>query len=212
MTTTVARAPLKRPPLVAVDDRISAAFKGGATSKDVTALIEEVEAAIIDTALAADKARHRAFDPVSTMNVVADARHEMDDAVFRHDRLNEVVKQLGQRLAELKFLEDDDQRRAAYDQVQEQRDQLAKELADTYPEAAQRIAELLGRIVANDTEIARVNLKTPSGRGPLLGAELAARRLKNFQASSPSIVRDTHLPDFTGTEYVWPQPRKFIYD
>ena len=147
---------------------------------------------------------------------VTDARHEMDDAAFRRERLATAVKQLGQRLAELKMLEDDDRRRIAYDQAQEERDKLAKELAAVYPELAQRLASLLERIAANDKLLEQVNRKLPSDRGALLGAELAARGLQHFSTGPqnvsfvPSIMQRTCLPNFKYDEHAplaWPRPK-----
>jgi hypothetical protein len=215
--TTVARVPLKRPPLVAVkpdlniDQRIAAAFGNKVTSADVANLIQDVELALIEAGEASNLARAQALSPLLSMDEVAVARQLMQDAQFRQCRLEIAITKLRERLNWLRAQEEDAKRRAVYDQVQEQRDALAKELADTYPELASKLAEILGRIVANDAEIAR--LKLPDGRGRPLGAELVARGLQHFQTGPqnlsfiPSMTERVCLPSFKYEDgpLLWPR-------
>src|SRR5258708_4080693 len=65
--------------------------------------------------------------------------------------------------------EEDWRRRAHYEQVKVERDKLAAEFADIYPIFAQKLAELLPRVVANDREIEFVNAHAlPNGGERLL--------------------------------------------
>src|SRR5450756_124109 len=65
-------------------------------------IIQEAEAAAIATGEAAERARTRALDPTLLAADVATARHEMDSAAFRRDRLQAAVTKLGVRLRELR--------------------------------------------------------------------------------------------------------------
>jgi hypothetical protein len=92
------------------------------------------------------------------------------------------------------------------------RDELAKELADVYPGFAQKLADLLVRIAANDREIEYINGHAlPSGAKRLLVAELKARGLPGWVVNSieaPRITYQLNLPPWhPRSNYLWP-PRK----
>ena len=92
------------------------------------------------------------------------------------------------------------------------RDDLAKELADLYPAFAQKLAELLPRIAANDRVIEYINDHAlPKGVDRLLVAELKARGLPSWVMNSiePQRITDQlYLPPWQPrSNYLWP-PRK----
>src|SRR3954451_2108072 len=89
-----------------LDDRIAAAFEDGARSADVADLIREAEAASVAAGQASDAARQRALNPRLVAGQVAAARRESEDAAFSRDRLQEAVRRLGERLAELRRQEE----------------------------------------------------------------------------------------------------------
>ena len=67
---------------------------------------------------------------------------------------------------------------------------MRDELAKVYPAFAQKLAELLPRIAANDREIEYINGHAlPSGAKRLLVAELVARGLEGFMHNSMAIPR-----------------------
>jgi hypothetical protein len=151
---------------LSLDKRIAAAFGDGAKSEDVSALIKEAKAASLLCNDTAERARKRALDPVLSVNDVADARRQMEDAAFRCDRLQAAVKRLGERLEEVKAQEENQQRQLVYERVRQERDQLAAELSAIYPALAHKLAELLPRIAANDREVEYINGHAlPSGAG-----------------------------------------------
>jgi hypothetical protein len=92
-----------------------------------------------------------------------------------------------------------------------ERDKLAKELAAVYEPVAQQLADLAGRIAANDAVIERVNAKLPDGSKWIDSAELIARRLRNFNdgtADIPRITKHMRLPVFRYSgqnPYAWPR-------
>jgi hypothetical protein len=94
---------------------------------------------------------------------------------------------------------------------QTERDQLAAELAEVYPQAERQLSDLMRRIEANDREIEWVNGALPRGKGGLLVAELVARRLEGFVRNGldiPRFTRDPKLPAFEGNihhRFAWPR-------
>jgi hypothetical protein len=123
-----------------LDERISSSFGDGITSAIVAALIGEVEAAAASSGEAAQHARERALDPALPPPEVAMQRRAMEDAAFQRDRLQVAVERLGERLREVRAREEDQRRRAAYDEARVQRDTLAEELARVYPPLAAQLA------------------------------------------------------------------------
>jgi hypothetical protein len=196
-----------------LDERIAAAFADGATSSDVADLIAEAEAAAAASGEAAEAARTRALDPTLAAADVAAARREMEDASFRRDRLHEAVRRLGERLREVKQVEEQARRRVAYDAALIERDKLAAELAEVYPPLAATLADLALRIARNDADIERVNTRRPDGAAWIAGVEMIARQIENFNNTNsaviPRITRHLRLPAFRYAPldpYTWPRP------
>ena len=102
-----------------------------------------------------------------------------------------------ERLAELEDQEENERRQVDYDRAKAVRDELAIELADVYPAFAQKLAELLPRIVANNREIDNINnCALPKNADRLLIAELKARGLPWVVNSieTPRIIDQLYLP------------------
>jgi hypothetical protein len=132
----------------------------------------------------------------------------MDDG----DRLQAAVGKLRERLAELKDQEENARGQVGYDKAEAVRDELAKEVADLYPAFAQKLAELLVRVVINDREVDYINNHAlPNGAARLLVAELKARDLQGVIVNSveaPRITDQLHLPPWQPrSNCLWP-PRK----
>jgi hypothetical protein len=192
-----------------LDDRMAAAFTDGATSDTVAALIQEAESAARAAGGAAEQAPTRPLEPATAD--AATSRREMEDGV-RHERLQAVVSRLRERLTEVRAAEEDDRRRAAYEEASAERDELAAELARVYPPLAAQLADLLGRLRASNDRIEYTNVHAlPRGCRPLLVAELVARGLDSFLRDSveiPRIARRVRLPAFEcdiHAPYAWPR-------
>jgi hypothetical protein len=195
-----------------LDERIAAAFGPGTNSGAVADLIAEAEAAALSSGDWAEAARTRALDPALSPADVIAARHDMEDAAFRRDRMQEAVRRLGERLREVRRQEEQARRRVAYDAALAERDALATEFAAVYPALAEQLADIVGRIAANDALLERVNRKRPDGEGGLVGAEQLARGLSGYSigvSNVPRITAQLRLPAFrySGTDpYAWPRP------
>ena len=191
-----------------LDARIAAAFADGAKSNDVAPLIRDTEHAATSASEQAEQARNHALDPTLSSFELKDARKCMDDAAFKRDRLQAATGKLRERLAELKDQEENARRQVAYDKAKTARDELATELADLYPAFAQKLAELLVRVVINDREIEYINGHAlPSGAKRLLVAELKARGLPWVMngGETPRITDHLQLPAWQPrANYLWP--------
>jgi hypothetical protein len=165
------------------------------------------EPTLLDDRLAA------AFAEGATPDTVAALIQEMEFAGrAAGERQQAAVSRLRERLTELQTAEEDERRRAAYEAARAERDELAAELARVYPPLAVQLADLLGRVRANDECIEYMNTHAlPRGCGPLLVAELVARGLDGFVQNSvniPRIVRRVQLPAFEydiHAPYAWPR-------
>lgn len=178
-----------------LDTRIAAAFTPDAKSDDFSSLIADVEAAAKTANETAAASRTRALDPTTLAVEVAAARKQMEDAAFTADRMNVAATRLRDRFRAVTSAEENARRQIAYDRVTQQRDALAKEFAEVYPQLVAKLADLMNRVAANDREIAAT--KSPEGAPRILEAELVARGLQGFVVNGPpSIVRELRLPAF----------------
>src|SRR5262245_60424875 len=125
MTIAVLRDTTNNKPSGDLDARIADAFREDAKSEAVADLITETETAAFAASEAAEQARARALDPLSSANEVAEARRQMADILFKRDRLEAAVIRLRERLEELKDQEEDHRRSVAYEEAKVQRDALA---------------------------------------------------------------------------------------
>jgi hypothetical protein len=195
-----------------LDARIAAAFADGAMSNDVAALINETEYGVASASEQAEHARNRALDPTLSGSELKDARECMGDAAFKRDRLQAALGKLRERLEELRYQEENARRQVGYDKAKAVRDELARELADLYPAFAQKLSDLLVRVVINDRELDYINNHAlPNGADRLLLAELKARGLSGWFVNSieaPRITNQLCLPPWQPrSNYLWP-PRK----
>jgi hypothetical protein len=86
------------------------------------------------------------------------------------------------------------------DEIEEQRRAMEDaSFAQLYPAFADKLADLLTRIDANDREVAYVNDRLPLGCSPLLVAELIARGLQGFAQDGLDTPR-MHLKTHHGFE------------
>jgi hypothetical protein len=199
---------------VDLDDRIAAEFRDGVKSDEVKALIIETEAAAGAAGEAAERARERALDPALTAKAVAEARRQMEDAVFRRERLQTAVSRLKDRLKEVRAQEENQRRWIAYEKVKAERDELAAQLKANYPSIEALLGELIAKVEANDREVEFINAQAlPTGAERLRSAELIARGLESWRTNQTDVVRITRdlcLPAFIHDPhrpYVWPRLR-----
>jgi ATP-dependent Clp protease ATP-binding subunit ClpA len=154
-----------------------------------------------------------AFTDGATPDTVAALIQEAEAAArVAGDAAEQAVSRLRERLTQVQAAEEDDRRRAAYEEASAERDELAAELARVYPPLAAQLADLLGRLRASDDRIEYMNAHAlPRGCRPLLVAELVARGFDGFVRDSveiPRIARRVRLPAFEcdiHAPYAWPQ-------
>jgi hypothetical protein len=95
-----------------------------------------------------------------------------------------------------------------YQQVEAKRDELAAELASTYPKLVAQLIDLLGRVEECDREASRINGSAPvNERRRLRDVEPVARGL-DLSRAHPSITRELQLPDWVNSSRLaWPPPK-----
>ena len=97
---------------------------------------------------------------------------------------------------------------AEHDRLKGERDALAAELRELYPDAVTKITDLFVRITANDEALSRLHQARPSGmKQHLLPAELHARGLDSFSRDHPSLLESTRLLDWASGHEIWPPPQ-----
>jgi hypothetical protein len=174
-------------------------------SSDLSALIERTEAAIPEADQAAETARNMALDPALSPDPKT-ARAAMEEAAFTRDRLKTLLPRLQARYQEVQAQEYLAQWRADYEALKIERDALAAELREVYPEFEAKITDLFTRITANNAELSGLHQARPGGVAlHLLSAELVARDLERFTIREPSIAQELKLPTFApGQRLAWP--------
>jgi hypothetical protein len=191
---------------VAFEDRITSALANASiASTELRELIPPTDAALAAAEAIAKAERAKALDPVVSA-ASAEAERSVWAAEFRRDRLRSFLSHLRQRLAEVEASERQRDWQEDYEAVREQRDELADEFAELFPSLTAQLCDLFRRAEALDQECDRVNSEAPNGESRrLLGVELAARNLKSFSRSEPSVVAGVKLPDWLQSDrMIWP--------
>lgn len=162
---------LEKPSVAA---RISLAFGASATAAFVSGLVVEVARELTRATAAAEAARADALSPQLTSSAIRNARELASDMEFERDRLQVAAAKLRDRLAELKASEENTKRKIAYDKAQAERDAVAEELK-SYPAIAEKLVQLLSRLVDCNSEVAAINSRLPTGAPRLEPAEYCAK-------------------------------------
>ena len=190
-----------------LETRIVGALRGGLTAAKLAALTDETEDAIRQAEANAEAQRQRSFDPLTSPDP-RQAREAMEDAAFRSERLRSLLPRLQARYEQVAAAEEREQWKRRYETLKVRRDALSAELVRVYPELADRLADLFGRLAAMDVDISNLHQSRPAGVPlHLANVELEARGLTSFTTANPSIARDLRLPAFAnGGSTIWPPP------
>jgi hypothetical protein len=195
----------KQPPTL--DERIDAALEPDTTitAAGIAALIKEIET---DIAKANQASNQRSSDPVAAdqamMATLVANRLGMSlpDLQARYERVHE-REQAAAWLAEYtaEWL-------TKYDALKRERDALAEELREVYPDAATKIADLFGRVAVNNNELAELDRDRPADvEQYLFSAELHARGCNSFSRDTPSLLTSVHLVDWDTGRQICPPPK-----
>jgi hypothetical protein len=173
-------------------------------SSDLAALIEEIEAEIAkgEEMWRADETSHASLNAILRANGLRTFLPQLQ-AQFERVHEQEFIKGfLAKQEAAWK---------AKYDAAKCERDALAEELSEVYPEAATKIADLFGRIAANDWALDDINRTRPDGvEQYLFSAELHARGRKSFTGDTPSLLSSVRLFDWDTGHQICPSHRPSI--
>jgi hypothetical protein len=190
-----------------LEARLVAALRGHLSAGKLAALTDETEVAIRQAEASAQAERQRALDPLSSPDP-RQARAAMEDAAFRSERLRSLLPRLQARYEQVAAAEERERWKAKYGTLKVRRDALSAELANVYPEVADKLADLFERIAVMDAEISSLHQARPASVPlHLASVELDARGLTSFTTANPSIARDLRLPAFAnGRSALWPPP------
>ena len=123
-------------------------------------------------------------------------------------RLSKAIPRLRERVEALDRRNYAKQWHAVADEVEAERDALATELRETYPDLVTQIANLFARIDANSVAIDSLHTQVPEGEARRLNdAELVARGLERYTAEQPRLRDSLLLPDFDRPRDVTYPPR-----
>jgi hypothetical protein len=171
------------------------------TSADLAALIEETEAGI------AKAEREGMVDQTLSLDPKA-ARQAIEDATFTANRLRMLLSKLQVRCREVRAREQAKAWLAEYEVMKRERDALAEEVREVFPEAENKIVDLFVRITENNKALSALHQARPAGvMEHLLSAELHARGLDRFTRDTPSLLTSVSLFDFDSGRQIWPPPR-----
>jgi hypothetical protein len=192
-----------------LETRISQSLQNtNCSAATLSDLLAECEAATVAAEATAQAERAKALDPIASVNT-AEAEKLVWAAEFRRDRLHSFLSQLRQRITETEAAECAAQWEADFETVKAERDAVAKDLGERYPELTAELCDLFRRVLATNEKCSRVNGAAPAGESRRLrGVELTARGLENFSISNPSIMETLKLPDWKRSDHMaWPPPR-----
>jgi hypothetical protein len=97
---------------------------------------------------------------------------------------------------------------AEHDTLKRERDALAEELGEIYPDVVAKIVDLFVRISANEEALSGLHRARPTGMTQhLLSAELHARGLDSFTRDTPSLLASVCLFDWDSGRQAWPPQR-----
>jgi hypothetical protein len=198
-----------------LSDRIADALRSGTSSDLISRLIAETEAARSAAEVKLQSASDRAIDPLAAAAAASSGRQEAEDLRFEIERFEAALGALQTAHEDAKTLERDTRRRLEYERVKAERDELISELRDLYPQIEKQLTDLMRRIVANDTALAEVNSRLPSGLGQLARVDEVARgraqrMLDPDRRLTHDLTRMLRLPGFeidALAPYGWPIER-----
>ncbi len=204
MSNELTNAPLER--------RIAAALTDDVWSADLSTLIAETEAAIVDADKAVEEEREAALDPVACPDAAAE-REAMQAAEFARERLRKVLPRLQARLTVVGEAEEFADWLPQREEAKARRDLLATRLGELYRPFIEAIIPLLLEIEKADQEIWRVNQAAPvkartTGGYLLHSVEEEAGGPSAQQLRHLQILKHLRLPNWDGGELpVWPPHR-----
>jgi hypothetical protein len=197
-----------------LEQRITSAFSKRIVSSEIVKLIAETGEAITSAEAAAEHARVKALDPISSPDPVK-GRAALEDAAFARDRLRTVLPRLHKLLKQAEAEEYAAAWQAEYEKVKAVRDELAAEMREVYPTAVAQLSDLFRRVALCDRECSRVDGTAAVGEHRRLrGVELAARGVEALLQPDVYIAEMLRLPFFwrdSGPIYAWPPPTPPVF-
>lgn len=198
-----------------LDKRVAAALADtDITKNELIALVDEANAAI--------KAAEQTIQVESEreLDLQNDDPDKSDELIRKSKRLvarfTKAIPELAKKIDKITAAEYSAKWHDAFDRIEAERDNLARELATLYPSFVQNIIDLFNRIDACDAKIGQLARAAPSTSYQsneyrrLLEVELVARGLDSFDRFNPPIRENLKLPDPNNTcETIFPPQQNF---
>jgi chromosome segregation ATPase len=146
-----------------LSDKISLLLQQAeATSEALAGIIDNARSELEVVKEARDDAKARMLDPSSGSATVTKAKRELDDSTLAASRLEAAIAHLADHLEAAREREAETARVQRYDEALTERDRLAQEILEKYPEAAATIASLLMQMAVVDEKVAAANQDLPA--------------------------------------------------
>jgi chromosome segregation ATPase len=146
-----------------LNDRIALVLQSEASPDALTSIIDDAQAELEAIHEASAEANKKLRDPFSNSATVAKAQREIDDLTLQVVRLEAAIGHLAEHLEAARAREAEAVRQQRYDEALTERDALAKEVLEIYPEAAAKIVGLLMQMASVDQKVAAANQDLPDG-------------------------------------------------
>ena len=183
-----------------LEQRIAATLAdNAATSSDIASIIAEVQTEASEATRQVELER-----AISSDASAAEASRGITEKEIIRSRLRASLPALQHKL-DATYAEE---REANYMKERARVEKNVEVAAEAFAEIPQLIAAIIERLdlaEQTDKEVSILNRSAPSGWASVLGPELKARGLSTFSASHPRIGRDMQLPDWNGSQLLWPR-------
>lgn len=191
--------------LKSLDERVIAALTTASSSGSLTALAAEVAAERRALEVTATKAKAESLNPLVSDDKAAAARQRYEASSLQLERLVAQETGLIDALASAEDEEAGAARAAEREAALKERDDLAAEVRTRYPALAAELADLAGRLVANN---GRVIAATATDRKAPELAEALGRGFATHELDSVQRITQLSLPGVGRHDApIWP-PRQ----
>ena len=134
------------PKTIPLDEQIVATLTGICTSEQAAAVLADAENVLRDLTKQADAADVASLSPLASSAEAKRLRTEASDHRFEADRMEASVSALSARIADLKDAEREVREEAQRVATEKKRDELAADIAATYPRIVADLTALVKRI------------------------------------------------------------------
>jgi hypothetical protein len=189
-----------------LDAKIAAAFANGkvASSNDLQALIQEVEAGIAEADTLASAERDKSLDFSIAPAEAEAAAQRVVIAELKAQRYRAALARLRDQSRQALAAENQARYLDRHHELEREGEALAQELAEVYLGAVDRIVGIFVRLRDFHGQCHALHVTDPGGLPHVDDPELQARGLSAFSRECPSLLTAVQLIDWTTGKPIWP--------